>query len=208
VLKDFKRKMPGFYGDTGKYNYGQINFREMVEGLYNEPAGPPSRGFEPATGLSDFIDFKGSLALGSGRMGIDRNATGILAEGDTWVEMKRVRPWQNIINLSSKNIGHELTLDMPELYFSQAGFTAGKTQAGKERIGKTGEISLEQLSIKVKGLASYTLTISVELKGGTIQDVQIGDITFTDASELAKLDAPSLTDVDPKGVPKDEPQQP
>ena len=202
TLKDFKRKMPGFYGDAGKYNYGRINFREMVEGLANEPGSPPSRTFEPAEALRDFIDFSGEISLGEGRLGRDKTGDAKLGEGDTWIEFKRDQPGQNVIKLKSESIGHELGLEIPELHFSGAGFTAGKTQDGKPRIGKTGEISLKQMLVKVKGLAGFTTTLTVEIQDGTIKDIEIGDLTFIDAAELGKLAAPTLTEVNPKGVPK------
>ena len=197
-LVEFKRKMPGFHGgswDSG--SSGSINFRETVEGLVNEPASPPSRTFEPSKGLSDLIDFSGSLSLGEGRMGTDETGDKKLGEGDTWVEFKRDKPEQNKFNLAARSIGYELGLDAPELHMSGAGFTAGKTQDGKQRLGKTGEISLEQVAIKVKGLASYTLTLEVEVKDGYINDIRVGDVQFADATELAKLAPPDLKDVAP-----------
>jgi len=123
-----------------------------------------------------------------------------LGEGDTWIEFKRDRPEQNTIKLKSESIGHEVDLEMPEFHFSGAGFTAGKTQDGKTRIGKTGEITLKQMLVKVKGLAGFTTTITLEIQDGTIKDVEIGDITFTDATELSKLAAPTAKDVNPKAA--------
>jgi hypothetical protein len=202
TLKDFKRKMPGFYGDEGKYWYGRINLHEMVEGLANEPATAPERTFEPPEALRDFIGFTGEFSLGEGRIGRDKDADKKLGEGDTWIELKRDKPQQNTIKLLESNIGHQINLEVPEFHFSGAGFTAGKSQDGKVRLGKTGEITLRQMAVKVKGLADFTMTITLELKDGVINDVAIGDVTFTDAAELGKLVAPSVTDVDPKGMPK------
>ncbi len=197
TIKDFKRKMPGFYGDAGKYNYGRIVIREMVEGLANEAATRPERSFEPPEALRGFIGFTGHLALGDGRMGRDKDGDGKLGAGDTWVEFKRNKADQNTIKMLESNLGNQINLEAPQFFFSGAGFTAGKTQDGKVRIGTTGEISLENMTIKVKGLADYTLTLEVEIKDGTINDIRIGDIQFADATELAKLAAPTKDEVSP-----------
>jgi hypothetical protein len=201
-IKDFKRKMPGFYAGRGKAGYGQIVLRETIEGLVNEPATAPSRVFEPAAGLYDFIGFTGNFLLGDGRMGFDKDGDKKLAEGDSWIEFTRKKPHQNTIKLLESNIGDEVKLEMPEFHFGGAGFTAGKTQKGTTRIGKTGEITLQQVSVRVKGLATYTMTITLAIKDGVIQNVEIGELKFLDATELAKLAEPTLHDVDPKGVPK------
>jgi hypothetical protein len=202
TLKDFKRKMPGFYAGAGKSGYGQIVLRETIEGLVNEPATAPTRTFEPAEGLRNFIGFTGNFLLGDGRMGLDKNKDKKLGEGDTWIEFKRDKPEQNTIKLLESNIGDEVNLEMPEFHFGGAGFTAGKTQEGKVRIGKTGEITLTTMAVKVKGLADFTMTITLEIKHGEIKDIVIGDITFLDPAKLAELTAPSVTDVNPKGTPK------
>lgn len=201
TIKDFKRKMPGFYGDAGKYNYGRIVIREMVEGLANEAATRPERNFEPPAALRDFIGFTGHLALGDGRMGRDKDGDGKLGEGDTWIELKRNSADQNTIKLLESNIGNQVNLKAPQFFFSGAGFTAGKTQDGKVRIGKTGEISLENITIKVKGLADYTMTLEVEVKDGYINDIRVGEIQFADATELAKLAPPTLDEVAPPKAP-------
>ncbi|MFN4128682.1 MAG: hypothetical protein ACK4GC_02525, partial [Paracoccaceae bacterium] len=62
-LKDFGRKMPGFYGDEGKYWYGRIDIKEMVEGLMNEPGSEPSQTYEAATALRDRLASAGSGVL-------------------------------------------------------------------------------------------------------------------------------------------------
>lgn len=199
----FKRKLPGFYGGSFEPgSSGYINFRELVEGLVNEPGGPPSRTFEPTSELSNLIDFSGHISLGNGRLGIDATGDKKLGEGDNWVEFKRDKPGQNRFNLSARSIGYELGLDANELHFSGAGFTADKTQDGKTRIGKTGDITLQEMTVKIKGLADMELKITLEIKDGKINDIQIGDLTFVEAAELGKLAAPTLTDVNPKGVPK------
>jgi len=58
------------------------------------------------------------------------------------------------------------------------------------------------MTVKIKGLADMELKITLEIKDGKINDIQIGDLTFVEAAELGKLAAPTLTDVNPKGVPK------
>lgn len=202
TIKDFKRKMPGFYGDEGKYNYGRIVIREMVEGLANEAATRPERTFEPPDALSGFIGFTGHLALGDGRMGRDKDGDGQLGEGDTWIELKRSQADQNTLKLLESNLGKDIKLEASQFFLSGAGFTAGKTQDGKTRIGTTGEMSFEHVAIRVKGLADYTMTLEVEVKDGYINDIRVGDLQFADATELGKLEAPDLQAVDPKGVPK------
>jgi len=56
--------------------------------------------------------------------------------------------------------------------------------------------------VKVEGLAHFTLTITLTVKDGEINDITIGDVTFVDPAELGKLTAPDVTAVNPKGVPK------
>jgi hypothetical protein len=197
TIKDFKRKMPGSYGDAGKYNYGRIVIREMVEGLANEGATRPERSFEPPTALRDLIGFTGHLALGDGRMGRDKDGDGKLGAGDTWIELKRNTADQNTIKLLESNLGNQVNLEAPQFFLSGAGFTAGKTKDGKVRLGATGEISLENVTIRVKGLADYTLTLEIEVKDGYINDIRVGDIQFADATELAKLAAPTKDEVSP-----------
>lgn len=202
MLKDFKRKMPGFYGDEGKDWYGKINFREMVEGLANEPGTPPERTYEAAEGLRSFYGFHGSFSLGNGKMGWDKDGDGKLGEGDDWIDIQRQDESQNKINMTDSNIGNQVNLDVPVFRASGTGFSAGKTQDGTVRKGSTGEIRFEQIDIKIKGLAGMTLTVTLEVKDGTINDVHLGDLTFIDATQLGMLKAPELTDVNPKGVPK------
>ena len=202
TLKDFKRKMPGFYGDEGKYNYGRIDLRETIEGLANEPATAPEDKFEPPEDLRNFTGFTGDFALGNGRLGRDKDGDKKLGDGDTWVEFKRDKPGQNTIKLLNSNIGKQVNLEMPEFHFGSAGFTAGLGPDGKTRVGKTGEITLQEMAVKVSGLSNFTMTLTLEIKDAKISNVVIGDVTFVDAAELAKLVAPTVTDVDPKGVPK------
>lgn len=202
TLKDFGRKMPGFYGDEGKYWYGKINLKEMVEGLANEPGSPPQRTYEAAESLRNFYGFSGEFILGNGRIGWDKGGDGALGDGDDWIDVQRLDPSQNKLNMTDSNLGNQINLDMPVFRAGSAGFTAGKTQDGTVRKGSTGEIKFEQIDIRIKGLASMTMTVTLEVKDGTILDVRIGDLTFIDPTELAKLKAPELTDVNPKGVPK------
>jgi hypothetical protein len=202
-LVEFKRLMPGFHGGSWESgSSGVINFKELVEGLVNEPPTAPERKFEPSAGLSKLIDFSGQLSLGDGKIGMDENGDAVLGAGDTWVELRRDAPDENVINLEAKNIGEELKLNIPKLHFSGAGFTAGKTQEGKVREGKTGDIKFVDVGVKVEGLAHFTLTITLTVKDGEINDITIGDVTFVDPAELSKLTAPDVTAVNPKGVPK------
>ena len=201
-LHDFKRKMPGFYGDAGSWWYGKINLKEMVEGMMNEPGSEPSQTYEAASGLRDFYGFTGNFALGDGRMGWDRDGDGKLGTGDNWIDLQRVDDKQNRIEMTESNLGDQINLNMPEFHAAGAAFDAGRTQDGTARSGSVGDIKLETIDIRIKGLADMTLTITLEIKDGTILDVYIGDLTFADAAGLATLKAPTLTQVDPKGRPK------
>lgn len=199
TLKDFKRKMPGFHGDAGSWNYGQINLREMVEGLANEPGSPPSREYEPAA-IDEFIDFSGIIILGDGRMGYDKDGDGLLGEGDNWVEFKRETMLQNAFALKAASLGKSIDLYAAEFHMSGAGFTAGKTSDGNPRIGRTSDIRFEQVDVNISGLSSMTVSITLKVQKSTILDVEIGDVMFTNPTELEKLTAPTVTDVDPTGV--------
>ncbi|MET4726683.1 hypothetical protein ABIE09_000454 [Lysobacter enzymogenes] len=211
VLKDFKRKMPGFYGDTGPDNYGQINLRETIEGLANEPAAKPERTFEASTPLNDFIGFTGELALGNGRIGRDKNGDGKLGDGDTWVDMHRDNDSQNTVKLHKSDIGTLVDVEMPQLHFAGAGFTAGKTRAfrtkdgktveSQTRLGRTAGITLNTLTIKIGGLAAMTMTVTLKIQSGTITDIRIGDPTFSDAAGLSTVAAPDAKEVDRDATP-------
>lgn len=212
TLKDFGRKMPGFYGDTGKYWYGQINIKETVEGLMNEPGSEPSRTYEAASALSNFYGFHGDLSLGSGRMGYDKDGDKALGRGDTWIDLQRNGvASRNTLHMNESNIGERIDLTSPEIYASGAGFTAGKTRKvrladgtvreAETRIGTTDDISFETVGLQIEGLAHMTLTITLTVQKGTIRNIHIGDLTFADAAGLSTLKAPTLTDVDPKGKP-------
>lgn len=212
TLKDFGRKMPGFYGDAGKSWYGQINIKETVEGLMNEPGSEPSRIYEAASALSDFYGFHGDLSLGSGRMGYDKDGDKALGRGDTWIDLQRKGvASRNTLHMNESNIGERIDLTSPEIYASGAGFTAGKTRKvrlsdgtvreAETRIGTTDDISFETVGLQIEGLAHMTLTITLTVQKGTIRNIHIGDLTFADAAGLSTLKAPTLTDVDPKGKP-------
>jgi hypothetical protein len=99
------------------------------------------------------------------------------------------------------NLGDLIQLKMKEFHFSGAGFTAGKTQEGTERIGKTGEITLQGMNVYVRGLADFKLTVTLYIKDGLVENVEIGDLTMLNAADLAKIAEPTLTDVNPKGKP-------
>lgn len=200
TVLDFKRELPGVYPGAGPSGYGQVNIRELVEGLFNEPAGKPERTFEPPAGLKN-LRLKGSFALGDGKMGIDETGDKRLGTGDLWVDFKRDKHHQNRIELLESNIGDFIQLKMPEFHFSGAGFTAGKTQEGKERIGKTGEITLQGVNVYISGLADFKLTLSLYIKDGVIENVEIGDLTMLNAADLSKIAEPTVTDVNPKGTP-------
>ncbi|BAV96961.1 eCIS core domain-containing protein [Lysobacter enzymogenes] len=211
VLKDFKRKMPGFYGDSGPDDYGRINLRETIEGLSNEPGTAPERTYEAADGLNGFIGFSGELALGNGRIGRDKNGDGKLGDGDTWVDMQRDNKDQNNILLHKSNIGTLVDVEMPQLHFAGAGFTAGKTRAfrtkdgktveSQTRLGRTAGITLNTLTIKIGGLAAMTMTVTLKIESGTITDIRIGDPTFSDAAGLSTVAAPDAKEVDRDATP-------
>lgn len=203
TLLEFGRELPGVYPGRGAHGYGQINIRELVEGLTNAPAEKPERIFEPPAGLKK-IRLKGSFALGDGKMGIDKTGDDKLGGGDFWVEFKRGKRNQNTIELVESNLGDMIQLKMPEFHFRGAGFTAGKTQEGKERIGKTGEITLQGINVYVRGLSDFKLSVRLYLRDGVIENVEIGDLTLLNASDLAKLAEPTVTDVNPKGKPVEE----
>ena len=199
TLKDFKRKMPGFYGDAGSWNYGHINLRETIEGLANEPGTPPSREYEAAA-IDDFTDFSGIIVLGDGRMGYDRDGDGLLGEGDNWVEFKRETMLQNAFTLKAASLGKSIDLYAAEFHMGGAGFTASETRDGNTRIGRTSDIRFEQVDVNISGLSSMTVSVTLKIQKSTILDVEIGDVMFTSPTELEKLTAPSVTDVDPTGV--------
>jgi hypothetical protein len=200
TLLEFGRELPGVYPGKGKHGYGQINIRELVEGLSNSPASKPERTFKPPAGLRD-LRLKGSFALGDGRMGVDETGDKKLGSGDLWVEFRRDSEHQNSIELMESNLGDLIQLKMKEFHFSGAGFTAGKTQEGTERIGKTGEITLQGMNVYVRGLADFKLTVTLYIKDGLVENVEIGDLTMLNAADLAKIAEPTLTDVNPKGKP-------
>jgi hypothetical protein len=200
TVLEFGRDLPGVYPGAGPAGYGQINIRELVEGLFNEPASKPEKKYSPPAGLRN-VTLKGSFSLGDGRMGIDQDDDKKLGQGDFWVEFARKNKNQNKIELVESNLGDFIQLRMPEFHFSGAGFTAGKTQEGKVRQGKTGEITLQGINVYVSGLANFKLTISLYVADGTIKDVEIGDVTFLEAANLKKIADPTLTEVNPKGTP-------
>lgn len=202
TLVDFKKDLPGVYPGAGPAGYGQVNVREMVEGLINASAAKPEQTYEPAEGLKN-LRLKGSFYLGEGRMGMDKDADKKLGAGDLWVEFKRQpdKPEQNRIDLVESHIGDLIQLRMPEFHLSGSGFTAGTTQDGKVRQGKTGEITLQGINVYAHGLGDFSLSVTLYIEDSKIKDVEIGDLTFLDAAELKKLAEPALTDVNSKGKP-------
>jgi hypothetical protein len=197
TLLDFERNLPGVYPGAGPAGYGQINIRELVEGLFNEPAGKPTRTFKPPSGLKN-VRLKGSFALGEGRLGLDMDKDRKLGAGDLWVEFKRDKDLQNRIELMESNLGDFIQLEMPEFHFSGAGFTAGTTNDGKVRLGKTGDISLKHINVNISGLADFKLRITLYIGNGVI----IGDLTLLDPEKLKTEAEPSATDVNPKATPR------
>ncbi|MEO8659572.1 MAG: DUF4157 domain-containing protein [Bryobacteraceae bacterium] len=202
TLVDFGQELPGVYPGAGPSGYGQINIRELVEGLINAPAGKPEQTFKPKAGLND-LRLKGSFYLGDGRIGMDKDADKKLGAGDFWLEFKRdpLKPEQNRIDLMESHIGDMIQLNMPDFHLSGSGFTAGTTQDGKVRQGKTGEITLQGINVYAHGLGDFKLAVTLYIADGKIKDIEIGDLTFLDAAELKKLAEPTLTQVNPKGVP-------
>lgn len=145
---------------------------------------------------------EGSFRLGSGRAGLDKNRDQKLGDGDFWLELERTEESQNVVRLLKSNIGQKLALHMDTFRAGSAGFAAGQTQKGTERLGKTGPITLKGIHVTVSGLAEFSFTINAYVREGTIEKVEIGDLNFLDKTKLAAIPAPTLTEVDSTAKPK------
>ncbi len=204
---DFDKPMPGFHEGgkttwkTWPFDRGYINIKEVVEGLYNQPPGKPSK---KGTDLSFLkrLNFKEStFSVGDGRAGLDHDKDGKLGDGDSWIELQRTEASQNQLKLLESNIGESLRLGMDTFRAGSAGFTAGKTQKGVERQGKTGPITLQGIHVSVTGLASFSFDINAYVREGTIEKVELGDLTFLETAKLEAVPPPTLKEVNSQATP-------
>lgn len=177
------------------------NIRNLAEGFVNDPSGRPSRTNDPKWYLNH-LRMKGAFGLGDGRIGMDEDRNGKLGDGDYWAELSRIKPHQNKIALLDSNIGEDLQLRMAELHAGKAGFAAGKTKAGKKRLGTTGPISVLGIAIQVRGLGALDLHLSIYVREGRIEDIKIGEAQLLNPADLLNRPAPTAKDVDPTAIPE------
>lgn len=177
------------------------NIRNLVEGFVNDPSERPKRTNDPKWYLNH-LRMKGAFGLGQGRIGMDEDRNGKLGDGDYWAELSRTKPHQNKIALLDSVIGKDLRLRMAELYAGKAGFAAGKTKAGKKRLGTTGPISVLGIAIQVRGLGALDLHLSIYVREGKIENIKIGDAQLLNPADLLNRPAPSAKDVDPTAIPE------
>jgi hypothetical protein len=177
------------------------NIRNLAEGAVNDPSGRPTRTNDPKWYLN-YLRMRGGFGLGDGRIGMDADRDGALGDGDNWAELSRTGPLQNMLALEDSVIGEELRLGMPELHAGKAGFVAGKTKAGKKRLGTTGPISVLGIAIQVRGLGALDLHLSIYVREGRIEDIKIGEVQVLNPADLLARPAPTAKDVDPTAIPE------
>lgn len=198
----FGRDIPGISDEKRYFNStgGEIDLRKMLEGLANAPpSGAPDPNAKPGdlSGLKD-IRIKGNFSLGGGKTGLDFNGNGVLDDGDAYLDIGEIK---NAMEIPDSNLGNNLIVNLPAFAANGAFFPAGKTAEGEQRLGKTGAISTEKINISVEGLANLKFYVTITVKGGKIENVEIGDITLLDADKLKSLPEPTLKEVNPKGEP-------
>ncbi|MDE2372285.1 MAG: hypothetical protein KGN16_25170 [Burkholderiales bacterium] len=197
--------LPGVHEDQSEY--GLINLRELLEGLYAAPPTEPQRGDQPGdlSGLNDLNFGAPSLRLGNGRIGVDLSDDKTLGPGDLYLELDRQDDTQNVVTIPWQHVGERIDIDLPHLHANSAGLPGF---AGLPP-GKTGAIDVLNLHVGIAGLANLKFTITVYMKEAKVDGVEFGDVTFLDAKDpakLAALPAPTAKDVNPEA--REEPHQP
>jgi hypothetical protein len=194
---DLPADLPGVHPEEG--SHGALNLRELVEGLYSAPATEPKAADKAAdlSGLKNVNLGVPSLALGAGKIGIDLTDDKTLGPGDVYLELENQTPSDNTLTIPWQHIGDQVELKMPHLHAKGAGIP----QIGGLPGGTTKDIDVFNLYVRIEGLAEMSFKLHVWVDSAKIQDIELGDLTFLNPADLAKLKAPELKDVKPETKP-------
>lgn len=179
------------------------NVQKEAEDFLNAP---PNTNPPKDLGFLDSVEARSAgLMLGDGRVAIDLNRNGAIDKAsDVIINVDRFYFNDNIIILPSSVIGKEVIAKVPKLRFSSIDIPdlisedPAEKAAGK-LAGKSGEVRAN-VEVIVRGISTATTTLIVKVKDGKIDDVELGDMKMLNLGELGALDAPTLTQVDKKGV--------
>lgn len=177
--------------------------RKEAEDFLNAP---PNTNAPKDLGYLDSVEARSSgLKLGSGRVAIDLNRNGVIdKQGDVIIHVSDFYSNDNTIVLPSSVIGKEVIAQIPNLHFSGIDIRdlisedPAEKAAGKLG-GKTGQVRAD-VEVIIRGISAATVTMIVKVKKGKIEDVELGDMNMLKIGELGKVAAPTLSEVNKKGV--------
>ncbi len=190
-------------GSTVQVTVPLANVRNEAEDFLNAP---PSTSPPKDLSYLDSVEARSSgLKLGSGRVAIDLNSNGVIDKaGDVIINVNDFYTNDNTIILPSSVIGKEVISQIPKLRFSGIDIPDLISEDPAEKAtgklaGKTGQVRAD-VEVIIRGMSTVVVTMIIKVKEGKIENVELGDMNMLNIGELGKISAPTLTEVDKKGV--------
>ncbi|WP_263381638.1 eCIS core domain-containing protein [Granulicella arctica] len=176
------KPLPGLIPDF--MESGGLDMQRLVEGEVNAPPDPYDPNAEEPEGnwkLNHASVKTGpeGLSLGKGRIGLSLSGKKEPGPDDFYLELENSQG-SNILHIPESNLGEDLRINLPKFHAKQMIFPGGHS----------GKVDLD-LFVDVQGLATLDTLITIGVPSGTIEDIEIGDMSALPAPATAGQATPA-----------------